>query len=179
VDYARSVGRYEGSLRGILHAFKYDGRQSLAQPLAALLHAAGESVLDGADWVVPVPLHPWRQARRGFNQSHALARLLGIPVLRALWRVRATVPQTSLHAPARRRNVRGAFILSPFVRRRSRSLDGRVVVLIDDVWTTGATLAACATVLRDAGTVEVRALTVARAPYPAAHRETITDARAV
>jgi ComF family protein len=175
VECARSVGRYEGSLRGILHAFKYEGRQSLARPLAALLRAAGEPVLDGADWVIPVPLHPWRHARRGFNQSDALAQQLGIPVVRALWRMRATAPQTSLRASARRRNVQGAFALSPLMGPRSaRLLEGRVLVLVDDVWTTGATLAACATVLRHAGAAQVRALTVARAPCPSAHRGSIT-----
>jgi ComF family protein len=178
VDGARSVGPYEGSLRSILHAFKYEGRRSLARPLAEMLRAAGAPMLAGADRVIPVPLHPWRHARRGFNQSQALARLLGVPVLPALWRVRATAPQTSLHASARRRNVEDAFIVSPLVGLRSaRGLEGRVVVLIDDVWTTGATLGACAAVLRAAGVAEVRALTVARAPYPA-RRETVTPGRA-
>ena len=84
---------------------------------------------------------------------------------RVLWRVRATAPQTALDARARRRNLEGAFKLSPFVtsRRRQQWLEGRTVVLIDDVRTTGATLESCATLLKALGVKEVRALTVAKA----------------
>jgi predicted amidophosphoribosyltransferase len=92
-----------------------------------------------------------------------------LPVANVLWRFRMTPPQTALHASARRRNVRGAFALSPLWSRGQRrsSLAGRVVVLVDDVRTTGATLNACAEVLIEAGAREVRALTVGRAT---AHR---------
>ena len=168
VDAARAAGAYEGSLREILHAFKYEGRRVLAGPLAAMMRAAGAEILADADWVVPVPLHPWRRMRRGFNQADDLARRLGVPVLRTLWRVRATAPQTGLRAAARRRNVRHAFRLSPFLSpaRRHRLLEGRIVVLVDDVRTTGATLEACAAALKGAGAREVRALTVARAAPP-------------
>jgi ComF family protein len=165
VDVARAAGRYEGALRAILHAFKYDGRRRLARPLSALMRAAGAPLLQDADCVVPVPLHPWKRARRGFNQAEELGRHLGVPLQRVLWRVRATAPQTTLNARARRRNLAGAFRLSPFLtsRQRRQWLEGRTVVLIDDVRTTGATLEACAMVLRAAGVREVRALTVARA----------------
>ena len=165
VDAARAAGHYEGTLRAIIHAFKYDGRSQLAHPLSALMIEAGAHLLRGADCVVPIPLHPWRRARRGFNQAEELARHLGVPMRRVLWRVRATAPQTALDARARRRNLDGAFSLSPFLtpRRRRLWLEGRTVVLIDDVRTTGATLEACASVLKMAGTTEVRALTVAQA----------------
>ncbi|MSO82548.1 MAG: ComF family protein [Acidobacteria bacterium] len=168
VDGARAAGEYEGALREILHAFKYEGRRVLVGPLAAMMRAAGAGILGDADATIPVPLHPWRRMRRGFNQADALARGLGLPVLRALWRVRVTASQTGLHAAARRRNVRHAFGLSPFLsrERRLRLLEGRIVVLVDDVRTTGATLEACAAVLKDAGAREVRALTVARAAPP-------------
>jgi ComF family protein len=165
ISAARAAGEYEGPLRGILHAFKYEGRRGLAPRLGALLRGAGADLLSDADCVVPVPLHPWRRLRRGFNQAGALARQLGPPAVPGLWRARATSPQTGLDAAARRRNVRGAFVLSPLVPPRSRAhwLANRTVVLVDDVRTTGATLNACAAVLLDAGAREVRALTVARA----------------
>jgi len=165
VQTARAAGEYEGPLRDILHAFKYDGRRSLAGRLGALLRAAGASLLGDADCVVPVPLHPWRRLRRGFNQADALAQQLGPRVIHPLWRARATRAQAGLTAAARRRNVRGAFRLSPFLPRRlrRRRLADGIVVLVDDVRTTGATLNACAAVLLEAGAREVRALTVARA----------------
>jgi ComF family protein len=167
---ARAAGDYEGTLRDILHAFKYDSRRSLARPLGVVLRTAGADLLADAHCAVPVPLHPWRRLRRGFNQAEALALQLGLPMTRALWRRRATAPQTGLHAAARRRNVSGAFTLSPFGTREWRQtwLADRVVVLVDDVRTTGATLNACAAVLLEAGAREVRALTVARAAPPAA-----------
>ena len=169
VDATRAAGHYEGTLRAIIHAFKYDGRSRLAHRLSALMLEAGAQLLDGAHCVVPIPLHPWRRARRGFNQAEELARHLGVPTRRALWRVRATAPQTALDARSRRRNLDGAFRLSPFLtsRRRGLWLEGKTVVLIDDVRTTGATLDACAYVLKMAGTKEVRALTVAQAAVPA------------
>jgi ComF family protein len=165
IDLGRAAGSYDGTLREIVHAFKYDGRRTLAPPLGALMRDAATDVLDGASCAVPVPLHPWRRLRRGFNQAAALAAALEIPVVHALWRRRFTPPQTGLTAGARRRNVRGAFRLSPFLTDRvfQSMLAGRAIVLVDDVRTTGATLDACAHVLKDAGVKEVRALTVALA----------------
>lgn len=164
VDRGRTVGEYEGTLREIIHAFKYDGRRSLAAPLARMMRERAGDLLADADTVVPVPLHPWRRLRRGFNQAAELARRLDVLVVQALWRVRATMPQSGLTAGGRRRNVRGAFRLSPFVR--ADRVRGRCMVLVDDVRTTGATLNACAQVLKEAGAREVRALTVARAAPP-------------
>jgi ComF family protein len=157
----QAAGEYEGSLREIIHAFKYDGRRTLAAPLAALIRDRGAELLRRADVTVPVPLHPWRRLRRGFNQADDLARHLGLPVCRALWRTRATAPQAPLDPAQRRRNVRAAFRLSPFVA--ASRLDGMHVVLVDDVRTTGATLDACARVLKGAGVHDVSAVTVARA----------------
>jgi ComF family protein len=165
IDRSRFGGEYEGALRNIVHAFKYDGRRSLAVPLAAIMRNAGSDLLRDADVVVPVPLHVVRRLRRGFNQASDLARRLDHPVVNALWRIRATSPQAGLTAAARRRNVRRAFRLSPLLSHstRSRFIDNRTIVLVDDVSTTAATLDACARVLKEAGAKEVRALTAARA----------------
>ena len=153
----RAIGAYHGSLRAIVHALKYDGRRSLAKPLAALLAQNGAEILRDADVVVPVPLHRSRKRARGFNQAAELARHLPVRAAHMLRRVRATPSQTDLPAAQRHANVREAFALGRGVR-----VDGCVIVLIDDVSTTGATLDACARVLRDGGAREVRALTVAR-----------------
>ena len=166
-----SAGTYEGALRENIHAFKYDGRRSLADPLGTILRDAGSVLLQECDHVVPVPLHPWRRMRRGFNQARDLAKRLDRrPVVDALWRVRETLPQMTLNADARHSNVRGAFVVSPLLTGRARLdgvrrpfIDDRIIVLVDDVRTTGATLDECAKVLLAAGAREVRALTVAMA----------------
>jgi ComF family protein len=119
--------------------------------------ASGARVLHDADLAVPVPLYRARRRARGFNQAAEIARHLTIPAIHALKRTRATVSQTDLPAEARHANVRNAFAL-----RRGVDVTERVIVLIDDVSTTGATLEACARVLLDAGAREVRALTAAR-----------------
>jgi ComF family protein len=158
VDRARAIGTYDGALRAVVHALKYEGRRSLARTLAGLMRRRGADMLDGATCAVPVPLHPSRRRERGFNQAADLAKHVGLPAVAALRRVRATSTQTGLPAAQRHRNVRDAFALT----RAGRALTNATVVLIDDVSTTGATLEACARVLKQAGVAEVRALTAAR-----------------
>ena len=159
----RAAGWYRGALRAIIRAFKYQGRRSLAEPLAALMREAGAPLLMAADIVVPVPLHPRRRRARGFNQARDLALRLGPPVADVLRRTRNTRQQTALPAGRRRANVAGAFELScgkPF--RVRNPVVGRTVVVADDVLTTGATLDACARALRAAGARAVFGLTAAR-----------------
>jgi len=163
VDRALAAGAYDGALRAIVHSLKYDGRRSLAVPLGALMRERGADVLTGAAYAVPVPLHRQRRRARGFNQAADLARHLGLPTCHALARVRETRTQTDLPAAARHRNVSGAFALAP---RAAARVSERVIVLVDDVSTTGATLEACAVVLKEAGAKEVRALTAARVVLP-------------
>jgi ComF family protein len=157
ISRARAIGPYEGSLRAIVHALKYDNRRSLAAPLAALIRRECAEVFEGASVAVPVPLHRRRQRARGFNQAEEIARGLELPVKLALKRVRATPSQTDLPAAQRHANVRNAFRL-----RRGTDVSGLCIVLVDDVCTTSATLEACARVLREAGAADVRAVTAAR-----------------
>ena len=165
LERGRAVGPYESTLRRIVHLFKYDRRHTLAAPLGALMRQHGADLLVDADCVVPVPLHPRRRRARGFNQAAELAAHLGPPVVHALRRTVATPPQTGLPAAQRHGNVRRVF--APARARRGwgakgHAMQGACVVLVDDVSTTGATLEACARVLRRCGVGEVRALTLAR-----------------
>jgi ComF family protein len=159
-----SLGPYEGSLRLVVHELKYAGRRRAAGRLAeALLEdPAVRALVETSDVLVPVPLHPRRLRERGFNQSALLAAEVARRAARpacvdALVRRLDSLPQAGLSAAARRKNVRDAFA----VRRRA-AVDGRVVTLVDDVVTTGATALACARRLEEAGAREVRLLAVAR-----------------
>ena len=164
---ARSAARYHGAMREIIQAFKFSHRRLLAEPLGRMMRLSGGDVLDGADAVVPVPLHPVRSFRRGFNQADDLARQLGLPVWRALRRRRYGPPQAGLAAEARHANLNRAFSIDPLwlfgARVHRRTLEGRTLVVVDDVMTTGETIEACSRILLDAGAKEVRALTAARA----------------
>ena len=156
-DAAYSFGTYEGVLRKLIHLYKYGKVKTLARPLSGLLAQAlpRDEAFDAA---VPVPLYWRRRLQRGFNQAELLARGLsrrtGIPVVRALGRLRPTPAQAGLSNSARRQNVSQAF--------RARGVQGKRILLIDDVMTTGATAASCAAALKQAGARRVSLLTVAR-----------------
>lgn len=160
-DAAYSYGAYEGTLRKLVHLFKYAGMKPLAQTFAGFLSAALPRT-ESFDCITPVPLHWRRQWRRKFNQSELLARAIarrtGISVLLALRRVQPTAVQAGLSNTARRRNVAGAFRC-----RRTEGVRGKRILLIDDVLTTGATASACAAALKRAGAARVAVLTIARA----------------
>lgn len=160
LDAVRSVGPYEGWLRAAIIALKYEGETSRARHLGDLL--SGTVALHDAPFcLVPVPLHPRRLRERGYNQSALLARRAaertGVPVVEALIRTRATAHQVGLDATSRATNVAGAFALA----KGYPHLQGRRVLLIDDVRTSGATLGACAEAARGAGAVWVGAATLA------------------
>lgn len=164
-EAARAVLVYRdgGIARAAILLCKHGGRLGLLQHLAALLaeEAPAELMLRTWDAAVPVPLHWRRRWRRGFNQAEALAlavgRRHGLPVeRRCLARVRATPPQQG-NAAARRRNVLNAFVV-----RRAERITGKRLLLVDDVFTTGATANACAAALLAAGVAAVGVLTLAR-----------------
>lgn len=158
--------RQSAAVREWILAFKHGGRSRLDRPLACALAER----LAGAVWLppdasfVPVPLHPLRHLERGYDQAARLAGELGQalerPVVPALWRVRPTRPQGSAGAPSRRANVSGAFELASGLRPR---VDGRPLWLVDDVVTSGATVDACASLLRRAGARSVDVVALARA----------------
>lgn len=163
-DHAASFGAYDGSLRKLIHLFKYAGLKPLAKPLAGFLVRA-LSIDDHYDAIVPVPLHWRKRWRRGYNQSELLARCVakkrGIPVWKALRRRRPTAVQAGLTNAGRRRNVAAAFAVKSGPRFAGR-LAGKRILLIDDVMTTGATAGACATALKRGGAASVSLLTLAR-----------------
>ncbi|HEY1263027.1 MAG TPA: ComF family protein [Terriglobales bacterium] len=159
-DAAYCYGAYEGTLRELIHLFKYRRIESLARPLGDFAMAALPRD-ERFDCLTPVPLHWWRQWKRGFNQSELLARAIsrrsGIPVVRALRRARSTAAQAGLSNSGRRRNVADAFLWRP-----KQPVAGRRILLLDDVMTTGSTAAACALALKRAGAARVALLTLAR-----------------
>ncbi|MBT0651600.1 ComF family protein [Geomobilimonas luticola] len=164
-DAARAATLFDGPVRDMIHRFKYDRRVQLARPLGLLAAEtlASWAAAAAADLVVPVPLHVRRLRQRGFNQAILLGQVVAgqwhLPLDRTcLRRIRWTEPQVNLAAAERAANVRGAFAVTAPAR-----VAGRRIILVDDVFTTGSTVAECARVLKGAGAGEVLVVTVARA----------------
>jgi ComF family protein len=148
----------------LVHAFKYGGHLALAAPLAEALHGAVRNARGPCpELIVALPLSASRQRERGFNQAREIARWIarraGVPLVDGLTRVRDALPQAGLPRDVRVRNLRGAFA-------GSAVLAGRRVAIVDDVMTTGATLAAAARAARAAGAQDVAAWVVARTLPP-------------
>ena len=165
---ARAVCRFDGTARDLVHRLKYGDRIELALTLGRMMAQAGRELLAEAELIVPVPLHRTRLWSRRFNQASALARILardGHAVIAedALVRVKRTRRQVGLTRPQRADNLQGAFRVPPAARAR---LDGRRVLLVDDVLTTGATANAAARALLRAGAAKVDVLTFARVVTP-------------
>lgn len=165
-DHARAALHFDGPARRLVHQLKYGDRPELAAMMGHWLVVAGGELLADADRLAPVPLHARRLFKRRFNQSALLAAAvagrsgvqLDVDLLR---RVRPTPSQVGLSRAGRQRNVQGAFHLGP-----SKSVAGHHIVLVDDVLTSGATVDACAAVLRRAGARRVDVLTLARVVAP-------------
>jgi len=159
---ARAAMRYDEASRKLILAFKHGDRLHLAPAFGPWLKRAGAELLEDADLVLPVPLHWTRLFARRYNQAALLAqalRTVGGPPIAADWliRKRRTPSQGKQGAASRHRNVAGAFALRP-----GRDVKGKKLVLIDDVFTTGATVSECAKVLKRAGAARVDVLTLAR-----------------
>ena len=170
-DRARAACLYDEHARDLILKLKHADRTDLAPLFARWLARAGADLLEDADAVAPVPLHPARLLRRRYNQAaeiaRPLARLARLAYLPdALVRAKATPTQAGRSGDARRRNVAGAFRVAERWRPR---LDGARIVLVDDVLTTGATLEGCARVFKAAGVARVDALVIARVQSSAAN----------
>jgi ComF family protein len=161
-DQALSTGQFEGPLREAIHQFKYRPCRSLGRPLGDWM-ADRIRLVGNVDIIMPVPLHIKRLRQRGFNQAlllaHRLSKRYNIPLsCDNLARVRPTRPQVELTGDERIKNVRGAFAL-----HKPGAVEARHVVLVDDVFTTGATMNECAIVLKKCSAAQVTVLTLARA----------------
>ena len=159
-DRARAAALYEGPVAAAIKGFKFSAQMTFLPVLQSWLHRpACLEMAASADLLVPVPLHPRRLKARGFNQSWLLARGFKGAALgqKIITRVRYTVPQVGLKPKERRANVRAAFSVS-----RPEEVQGKNVLLIDDLYTTGSTVKECALALRRAGAARVEVLTVAR-----------------
>jgi ComF family protein len=164
---ARAAFVYDSHSRPLVLKLKHGDRTDMAAHLAKWLARAGADVIDPADVIVPVPLHRWRLLMRAYNQSALLARALGrvagkVVAADALMRTKSTVSQGGLSRTERRRNVAKAFAV-----HRPAAVEGKRVLLIDDVLTSGATANACAVTLIHAGATSVDVLALARVPNPA------------
>jgi ComF family protein len=168
-DRARAVMVYGDVSRKMILAFKHGDRTDTAPALGRWLCRAGAELVHGADIVAPVPLHWTRLFERRYNQAallaHAVGRQAGLPVIADLVeRRRRTRPQVRMGPAARKRNLRGAFRVNA---KRQARIQGKRVLLIDDVMTTGLTAALCAKALKATGAAAVDVLTVARVVRPA------------
>jgi len=156
---AAAWGHYAGRWKDFIWQIKYKSRPLLLQSLARPLSEAARFYLPPSDGLVPVPLHPERQAERGFNQAEVIASVLhwelGLPIVQGLARVQSSQHQVGLSRKERLANLKGVFAF------QGVSIRGKELWLVDDVITTGATLEACAEVLLAAGASRVYAFTLA------------------
>ena len=161
---ARAALKYNDASRDMILGFKHADKTHAVRAFIPWLRRAGVEILEQADLLVPVPLHRWRLISRRYNQSalmvQTLAKDTGIScMLDALVRVRATPSQGHLNAKERFRNVKRAFAVHP---QRANEIKGKTIILVDDVYTTGATVQECAQVLLKGGAAQVHVLTLAR-----------------
>lgn len=160
-DMARAVFKFDEKSKKLIHAFKYYDKTVLGEKFAEMLVARYREEIEGSDLILPVPMHKLKRLLRMYNQAGVLALALGArvgkPVMHdVLVKKKWTSAQTLLPRAARLKNVAGSI-----VARRAEAVRGKKVILVDDVMTTGASVSACAAVLKRAGAREVMVLSVA------------------
>ncbi len=168
-DKARAATAFNDASRKLIHSLKYQDNHEAGMAMARMMRGPGRKLIEAADIILPVPLHRRRLWERRFNQAAYLTSMIAKSSKKPwasniLLRQKRTRQQVGLTAEERRKNVRKAFTIEP---ERRPAIEGKTVLLIDDVRTTGATLAACAETLKDSGAVHVHVLTFALVLEPA------------
>jgi ComF family protein len=168
-DKARAAVSFDESSKHLIHLLKYRDTQEAGIAMARMMAAAGRHIIEASDIVVPVPLHRFRLWQRRFNQAAYLGQRIAVGagkpcVTDVLLREKRTRQQVGLTAEERRKNVARAFVVPPEKRPQ---IDGKTVLLVDDVRTTGATVSACSKVLKQSGAVKVHVLSFALVLEPA------------
>lgn len=164
---ARAALKYDDHSKQMILAFKHGDKIHLRGLLAKFLYQSGKDVLQGANLIAPVPLHWWRMVKRKYNQaallSSEIANYSGLDhEAHLLLRKKRTVPHENMSRDEREKNVRAAFTVNP---KHTDSVKGKIIVLVDDVMTSGATVNECAKTLLKQGVAEVRVLTLARVVF--------------
>jgi ComF family protein len=159
-SYVLAAGVYEGALKEMIHYMKFNNKKSAAKVAAGLImERVDHKIFTGADMIVPAPLSRGSAAERGYNQTYEVAKVLsaqtGIPLAQSVRKIRETLPQNKLDRKERLKNLKGAFEVKDDV-------SGKTVVVVDDVFTTGATINEIARTLKKASAKEVRGLVIAR-----------------
>ncbi len=165
---ARAAAVFDDASQALIHQLKYQDHQEAGIAMAQMMLRAGRNIIAESDVILPVPLHRWRLWKRRFNQAAYLARSIAMAAHKpcrtdVLMRTKATRTQVGLTHDERRKNVRRAFEVS--VEKRA-GIEGKTVLLVDDVRTTGATVSACTRVLKDSGAIQVHVLTFALVLQP-------------
>ena len=156
---ARSPFVYDGIIKRLIHSFKYDNAKFLFKPLAKYMANCYKENNMKADVIVAIPLYKARFKKRGYNQAEKLAeemsKIINLPLISALERIKDTPSQTNLDFKERQRNIEGAFIV------KDKSFEGKNVLLIDDVYTSGATMKEASKVLKQNGAKDIYIITLA------------------
>jgi len=163
-DRSRSAVVYNDASRKVILNFKFNDKTHYALTFVPWMLRAGADILEDADYIIPVPLHQKKLRFRKFNQSAILAEEIAIRsnkkyLFDGLLRIRETTPQKGLNKKDRLKNISGAFAIN---QKYTEAIQGKNIIIVDDIFTTGATLNECAKVLKDAGANEVNVLAIAR-----------------